>query len=54
VPGQPDYKLTPMRGTTFQLADLHGITLEFKRGADGKVTEAVLNQMGTMLVLKKK
>jgi len=54
VPGQPDYKLNPMRGTTFQLADFHGITVEFKLGADGKVTEAVLNQMGTLVVLKKK
>jgi CubicO group peptidase (beta-lactamase class C family) len=54
VPGQPDYKLNPKRGTTFQLADLPGITFEFKRDAQGKVTEAVLNQMGTVLVLKKK
>lgn len=54
VPGQPDYKLNPKRGTTFQLADLAGITIEFKRGPDGKVTEAVLNEMGTVLVLKKK
>jgi CubicO group peptidase (beta-lactamase class C family) len=54
VPGQPDYKLNPKRGTTFQLADMAGITLEFKRDARGKVTEAVLNQLGTVLVLKKK
>lgn len=54
APGQPELKLNPMRGTTFQLADFHGITIEFKLGADGKVTEAVLNQMGTVVVLKKK
>lgn len=54
VPGQPDYKLNPKRGTTFQLADFSGITIEFKRDAAGKVTEAVLNQLGTVLVLKKK
>ncbi|MDR3738459.1 MAG: serine hydrolase [Terracidiphilus sp.] len=54
VPGQPDYKLNPKRGTTFELADIKGITIEFKRDATGKVGEAVLNQMGTMVVLKKK
>jgi CubicO group peptidase (beta-lactamase class C family) len=54
VPGQPDYKLNPKRGTTFDLADIKGITIEFKLGADGKVSEAVLNQLGTMLVLKRK
>jgi CubicO group peptidase (beta-lactamase class C family) len=48
VPGQPDYKLNPRRGTTFQLADIAGVTIEFKPN------EAVLNQMGTLIVLKKK
>ncbi len=54
VPGQPDYKLNPKRGATFQLAGYAGITIEFKRDAAGKVTEAVLDQMGAVLVLKKK
>jgi hypothetical protein len=54
VPGQPDYQLNPKRGTTFQLADFSGITIEFKRDATGKVTEAVLNQLGTVIILKKK
>jgi hypothetical protein len=54
VPGQPDYKLNPKRGTTFQLADIPGITIEFKRDAAGKVSEAALNQLGTVLILKKK
>ena len=54
VPGQPDYELSPKRGTTFQLADYSGITIEFKRGASGKVTEAVLDQLGTVIILKKK
>lgn len=53
VPGQPDYKLNPRRGTTFELADIKGVTLEFKADASGKVTEVVLNQMGTVVVLKK-
>jgi hypothetical protein len=54
VPGQPDYKLNAKRGTTFQLAEVPGITLEFKRDAAGKVTEAALNQLGTVIILKKK
>jgi hypothetical protein len=54
VPGQPDYKLNPKRGTTFELADVKGITIEFKRDQTGKVTEAALNQLGTVVVLKKK
>jgi hypothetical protein len=53
VPGQPDVALTPKRGTTFQFADIAGVTVEFKRDAAGKVTEAVLNQLGTVIVLKK-
>jgi CubicO group peptidase (beta-lactamase class C family) len=54
VPGQPDLKLNPARGTTFELADIKGVSIEFKRDQTGKVTEAVLNQLGTVLVLKKK
>ncbi len=54
VPGQPDYKLNPKRGTTFELDAIKGISIEFKRDSAGKVSEAVLNQLGTMVVLKKK
>lgn len=54
VPGQPDYELNPKRGMTFQLADFSGVTIEFKRDASGKVTEAVLDQLGTVIILKKK
>jgi CubicO group peptidase (beta-lactamase class C family) len=54
VPGQPDYELVPRRGTRFDFAVANGLSLEFKRDASGKVTEAVLNQLGTVVVLKKK
>jgi hypothetical protein len=54
IPGQPDYELNPKRGTTFQVADFSGVTMEFKRDASGKVTEAVLDQLGTVIILKKK
>jgi CubicO group peptidase (beta-lactamase class C family) len=54
LPGQPDLELVPTRGTTFTLKNINGVTIEFKRDAAGKVTEAVLNQLGTVLVLKKR
>jgi CubicO group peptidase (beta-lactamase class C family) len=54
IPGQPDYELNPKRGTTFQIGDFSGVTIEFKRDAWGKVTEAVLDQLGTVIILKKK
>jgi CubicO group peptidase (beta-lactamase class C family) len=54
VPGQPVLELVPTRGTTFNLKTLNGVSIEFKRDAAGNVTEAVLNELGTVLVLKKK
>jgi CubicO group peptidase (beta-lactamase class C family) len=54
VPGQPDYELVPRRGTRFDFTVVHGLSLEFKRDASGKVTEAALNEFGTVIVLKKK
>jgi hypothetical protein len=54
MPGQPDAELVPVRGTTFTIKGINGISIEFKRDTSGKVTEAALNQLGTVLVLKKK
>jgi YD repeat-containing protein len=34
--------------------DQSGVTIEFKRDASGKVTEAAFNDNGTAIVLKKK
>ena len=48
MPGQPSRALIPKRGTTFDLAGLNGFQIEFKQN------EAVLNQMGTLILLKKK
>jgi YD repeat-containing protein len=53
-PGAPDVELLPRRGTAFDLKDQSGVTIEFKRDASGKVTEAALNDNGTAIVLKKK
>jgi hypothetical protein len=34
--------------------DQSGVTIEFKRAASGKVSEAALDDNGTAIVLKKK
>jgi hypothetical protein len=44
LPGQPDLDLEPYQGTTFHVKGLSGYEVEFKRNADGAVTEAVLTQ----------
>jgi CubicO group peptidase (beta-lactamase class C family) len=54
LPGQPDEELVPTRGTTFHLKDIAGVSLEFKRDASGKTTEAILNQLGTVIEMKKR
>jgi CubicO group peptidase (beta-lactamase class C family) len=54
LPGQPDIELVPTRGTTFSLKGINGITFEFKRDASGKVTEVVLNELGTVIELKRR
>lgn len=54
VPGQPDLELVPKRGTTFDLKDLAGFSIEFKKDTTGKVTEAVLSQPDTVTIAKKK
>jgi YD repeat-containing protein len=53
-PGAPDLELLPRRGTAFDVKDQRGVTIEFKRDASGKITEAALNDNGTVIVLKKK
>ena len=54
LPGAPDLELLPLHGTAFGVKDQSGVTIEFKRDATGKVTEAALNDNGTAIVLKKK
>jgi YD repeat-containing protein len=54
LPGAPDLELLPRRGTAFDVKDQSGVTIEFKRDASGKITEAALNDNGTAIVLKKK
>jgi len=54
TPGSPDIELLPKRGTTFEIKDQSGVSIEFKRDASGRVVEAALNDNGTAIVLKKK
>ena len=54
APGQRDVELVPTCGTTFNLKWINGITVEFKRDASGNVTDAVLNELGTVLVFRKR
>ena len=54
TPGQPDIELLPRRGTTFDMKGLAGFSIEFKKDASGKVTEAVFTQPDNVTVLKKK
>jgi hypothetical protein len=53
-PGSPDVELIPKRGTTFDLKDQSGVSLEFKRDAASKVVEAALSDNGTTVVLKRR
>jgi CubicO group peptidase (beta-lactamase class C family) len=53
-PGSPDLELLPRRGTQFDIKGLSGVSLEFRRDANGKVVEASLNDNGTVFVMKKK
>jgi CubicO group peptidase (beta-lactamase class C family) len=53
-PGSPEVELIPKRGTTFDLKDQSGVSLEFKRDGAQKVVEAALSDNGTTVVLKRK
>ena len=54
TPGQPPRELIPRHGTLFDIQGLNGASLEFKMDASGKVSEAVLYQGGSALIIKKK
>lgn len=53
-PGAPERELLPLRGTTFDLKGLEGFSIEFKRDASGKVSEAVFYTPDTVLIIKRK
>jgi hypothetical protein len=53
-PGLPPQELVPIKGTEFALKAISDVTIEFKRDGEGRVTEALVNQMGTVLVARKR
>jgi CubicO group peptidase (beta-lactamase class C family) len=52
--GLPPQELVPVKGTEYALKAISAITIEFKRDSEGTVTEALVNQMGALLVAKKR
>jgi len=54
IPGQPDYELTPYKGTQFEVKGLSGISFEFKDDETEAVTEVVVNQMGAVFTAQRK
>jgi len=54
IPGQPQYELVPKRGLTFDVKGLPGFSVEFKKDANGKITEAVFNQPNGTFNAKRK
>ncbi len=53
-PNGSSLELEPDRGTTFRVKERAGSSLEFKRGTDGAVNEAVLHSPGSSSVLKRR
>ena len=53
-PGSPERELIPRRGTTFDLKGLEGYSIEFKRDANGKFSEAAFYTPDTVSIIKRK
>jgi CubicO group peptidase (beta-lactamase class C family) len=54
LPGLPTQELVPIKGTEFALKAISDITIEFQRNDEGRVDEALVNQMGTVLVARRR
>ena len=54
LPGLPPQELVPLKGTEFALKAISDITIEFQRDSAGDVTEALVNQMGAVLVARRR
>ncbi len=53
-PGSPERELIPRRGTTIDLKGLEGYSIEFKRDASGKFSEAAFYTPDTVSIIKRK
>ncbi|MBY0321993.1 MAG: serine hydrolase [Reyranella sp.] len=49
---QPLYHLSPYQGTTFNIAELEGFRVEFRRGPEGKIHELVFHQPNGTFIAK--
>jgi len=54
IAGQPQYELVPTKGLAFDVKDLPGFSVEFRKDASGNVSEAVFNQPNGTFIAKKK
>ncbi len=54
MPGGPSFELVPIAGTEFEFKGLSSVSVEFSRDTTGTVTDALINQMGTLLRAKKR
>jgi hypothetical protein len=52
--GQPSRELLPVRGTTFDVKGISGLSIEFKKDGSGKVSEAVIYEIERTLVARRK
>ena len=49
---QPLYHLRPYQGAIFDIAELEGFRVEFRRGPDGKIHELVFHQPNGTYIAK--
>jgi CubicO group peptidase (beta-lactamase class C family) len=49
---QPLYHLRPYQGATFNIVELEGVRMEFRRGADGKIHELIFRQPNGTYIAK--
>lgn len=54
VPEQPQYELVPTRELSFDIKGMAGFSVEFKKDASGKVSEAIFHQPNGVFTAKKK
>jgi CubicO group peptidase (beta-lactamase class C family) len=54
VPGQPVRELAPVRGLRFNIRELTGFSVEFRKNSSGAVTEAALYQPNGTFIARRK
>lgn len=54
IPGQGEFELVPYQGTTFNLKDMSGFSVEFRKNGGSDITEALITQPGASFAAKKR